>query len=121
MIDFFDNNEYIFYAKLMTNDIDNERFSINDYDEIISIQDIKNILTKYNIGKRNLSLLLGFGEINITRYLNGVVPTLPKSRFLKEILYSPKYYYLILYINQRRINFNAFYKSLIATSKLIEE
>jgi len=121
MIDFFDNNEYIFYAKLMTNDIDNERFSINDYDEIISIQDIKNILTKYNIGKRNLSLLLGFGEITITRYLNGAVPTLPKSRFLKEILYSPKYYYLILYINQRRINFNAFHKSLIATSKLIEE
>ena len=57
--------------------------------EIITVEEIEEILEKYNIGKRPLSLLLGFGEITITRYLEGYLPTPKNSKMLMEILNSP--------------------------------
>ena len=35
---------------------------------------IESIMSKYNIGKRPLSLLLDWGELTITRYLKGMPP-----------------------------------------------
>ena len=37
---------------------------------IIKNTEIKLIIEKYNIGKRPLSIILGLGEVTITRYLN---------------------------------------------------
>ena len=42
---------------------------------LITIDDIYAILKKYNIEKRPLSNLLGFGELTITRYLDGQLPS----------------------------------------------
>ena len=58
--------------------------------EIITKEEISEILTKYGIGKRPLSLLLGFGEITITRYLSGYIPTKKNSLLLKKVLYNPE-------------------------------
>ena len=41
---------------------------------IITISQIEEIIEKYNIGKKPLSLVLGFGEITIIRYLDGMIP-----------------------------------------------
>ena len=35
----------------------------------------KDILRKYKIGKKPLSKLLGWGEVTITRYINGDIPS----------------------------------------------
>ena len=69
--------------------------------EIITQDEIKQIMTKYNIGKRPLSLLLGFGEITITRYLSGYLPTPKNSQNLKKILNSPSDYYSILQLSEK--------------------
>ena len=51
--------------------------------ETVSI--INSIMSKYNIGKRPLSLLLDWGELTITRYLKGMTPKKEYLDFLKNI------------------------------------
>jgi putative zinc finger/helix-turn-helix YgiT family protein len=87
--------------------------------EIITIEEIEEILEKYNIGKRPLSLLLGFGEITITRYLEGYLPTPKNSKMLMKILNSPSDYYSILQMNKDNITKIAFEKSEESTKKLL--
>lgn len=87
--------------------------------EIITKEEIEQILKQYNIGKRPLSLLLNFGEITITRYLDGYIPTPKNSKILKEILYSPSDFYSILQLNKNNIKESAFNKSEAATKKLL--
>ena len=45
-------------------------------ENLVSIEDINKLMEVYNIGKAPLSLALGFGEITITRYLQGQYPSL---------------------------------------------
>lgn len=86
---------------------------------VISKEEIEQILAKYKIGKRPLSLLLGFGEITITRYLNGYIPTKKNSDYLRTILNSPEEYYSVLLANKDLISDNAFVKSSIATKTIL--
>ena len=53
---------------------------------LITISDIKKILEKYNVEKRPLSKLLGFGELTITRYIDGQLPSAKYSDILFEVL-----------------------------------
>ena len=39
-----------------------------NYKNLVTINDIKKLMHIYNIGKNPLSIVLGFGEITITRY-----------------------------------------------------
>lgn len=54
--------------------------------KVISKEEIEEILNKYNIGKKPLSLLLGWGEVTIIRYLDGGVP----DKLHSDVLYSIK-------------------------------
>lgn len=54
----------------------------NDY---IQIEEIKEIIDKYNIEKRPLSKLLGFGEHTIEKYLNGQLPNREYSDLLRKV------------------------------------
>ena len=53
---------------------------------LIQVSEIQAIIDKYSIGKKPLSLVLGLGEITITRYLDGQNPTKDNSELLKNIL-----------------------------------
>lgn len=53
---------------------------------LITISDIRKILEKYDIEKRPLSKLLGFGELTITRYIDGQLPSSKYSDILLDIL-----------------------------------
>ena len=53
---------------------------------LITIPEIKVILEKYNIEKRPLSKLLGLGELTITRYIDGQLPSKKYSDLLFEVL-----------------------------------
>ncbi|NLK75941.1 MAG: hypothetical protein GX288_11740 [Clostridiales bacterium] len=77
------------------------RYDVN-YNEIISTDEIELILARYNIGKKPLAKLLGWGETTIIRYLEGDIPTLEYSNKLKSILYEPEFYYAIL-INRKEV------------------
>jgi len=67
-----------------------------DNDEIITVDEIKQILDTYRIGKKPLAKLLGWGETTIIRYIEGDIPTKEYSNKLKTILYDPEYYYNLL-------------------------
>ena len=54
--------------------------------DLITVDEIHLLLEKYNIEKRPLSKLLGFGEITITRYLEGQLPAKKYSDMLRRLL-----------------------------------
>ncbi|MFX0560648.1 type II TA system antitoxin MqsA family protein [Tepidibacillus infernus] len=70
---------------------------------LISVSEMKLILEKYDVGKRPLSLLLGWGEGTLTRYLDGDIPTKQYSDILKKILNDPNYLKEILVQNKNNI------------------
>ena len=58
---------------------------------LITVPEISKILKKYNIEKRPLSKLLGMGELTITRYLDGQLPSKRYSDLLYQILNDDRY------------------------------
>lgn len=72
-------------------------------DTNITSEEIMTILRRYNIGKKPLARLLGWGETTILRYIDGDVPTVEYSKKLKAILDDPEYYYEILEHNHNLI------------------
>ncbi|NLV16141.1 MAG: DUF4065 domain-containing protein [Syntrophomonadaceae bacterium] len=67
---------------------------------IISLEKILEIPRKYNIGKRPLSLLLGWGEMTFTRYCDGDMPTKQYSDMLQKIYGDPAFYLSFLEENK---------------------
>lgn len=88
-------------AELYVGDIADENLKAL-YDEyrlqndIISLEKILEIPRKYGIGKRNLSKLLGWGEITFSRYCEGYIPTKEYSDKLRKIYDKPEYFLSIL-------------------------
>lgn len=84
---------------------------------LITINEIEEILEKYNIGKKPLSILLGWGENTIIRYLKGDFPNKKYSEVLSSILKSPDYMYMLLEENKSNITSKAYDK---CKSRVIE-
>lgn len=80
-------------------------------DTTITSEEIISILRRYNIGKKPLARLLGWGETTILRYIEGDIPTCEYSKRLRVILEDPEYYYEILENNQELITGVAYRKS----------
>lgn len=85
---------------------------------IVSIDDIKNLMRIYNIGKAPLSYALGFGEITISRYLQGQIPSKEYSNIIKNALESPDYMIRLLNDNRDKIGGTAYEKSMKAALEL---
>ncbi|MEO1783455.1 type II toxin-antitoxin system antitoxin SocA domain-containing protein [Thermodesulfobium sp. 4217-1] len=66
--------------------------SYRQKNNIISLEKILEIPKRYNIGKRPLSLLLGWGEMTFSRYCDGDMPTNQYSEILQRIYDDPAYY-----------------------------
>ena len=60
--------------------------------DIVPLEVILKIPEKYAIGKRPLSLLLGWGEQTFSRYCDGDMPTKQYSDILKRIYAEPELY-----------------------------
>jgi uncharacterized phage-associated protein len=88
--------------------------------DIISLEKILEIPQKYNIGKRPLSLLLGWGEMTFTRYCDGDMPTKQYSDVLQKIYDNPAFYMSILEENKGNLKSQiAYEKSKRTTLKLL--
>lgn len=88
--------------------------------DIISLEKIQEIPKKYNIGKENLSLLLGWGATTFSRYCDEYVPTKQYSDILQRIYDEPKYYLRCLNLNKEKLKSETSYeKSKKATELLI--
>lgn len=87
-------------------------------ENLITVEEIQHILDIYSIGKRPLSILLGWGELTLTRYLDGAIPTKQYSERLFEILRTPEIMESLLEDNKESIAQNAYKKSKEAIEKI---
>lgn len=87
---------------------------------LIPLDMILAIPKKYAIGKRPLSLLLGWGEQTFSRYCDGDLPTRQYSDVLFRVYREPSYYLHILETNKDNLRSAATYeKSRKAVEKLL--
>lgn len=86
---------------------------------IISIMEIKNILIKYSISDKELSLLLGWKSDTLKRYLNGDMPLNDHSNVLEKIYESIDYYSIVLQTNRGRLDAISYSKSRQAVRNLL--
>lgn len=70
----------------------------------------------FKIGKRPLSLLLGWGEQTFSRYCDGDMPTKQYSDILKRIYEDPIYYLSVLEDNKDRLKSMISYEKSKATT-----
>ena len=87
-------------------------------EEIITVEDIERLMKLYNIGKAPLSLALGFGEVTITRYLAGQVPSKEYSDIMLHALASASYMKELLDQNREKIGETAYKKAYTAATQL---
>ena len=85
---------------------------------IVSIDGIKKMMEIYKIGKAPLSYALGFGEITITRYLDGQIPSKEYSDIIKNALLSPHFMKEKLYENKEKIADTAYKKAYNAATNI---
>ena len=85
---------------------------------LVSIEDIERLMKIYKIGKAPLSLALGFGEITITRYLEGQVPSKEYSDVMKKAMTSPSYMRERLAENKDKLTDAAYNKAIAAANSL---
>ncbi len=78
---------------------------------IVALDIILAIPEKYAIGKRPLSLLLGWGEQTFSRYCDGDMPTKQYSDILARIYNEPVFYSELLEVNKGNL------KSVLAYEK----
>ncbi len=88
---------------------------------LITIPEIMMILEKYNIEKRPLSKLLGFGELTITRYIDGQLPSKKYSDILYKILTDEQKMKKLAVENKEAVSTLTFDKVLQAILKCEEE
>ncbi len=85
---------------------------------LISVNDIRKLMDIYHIGKAPLSIALGFGEITISRYLDGQMPSKAYSNVIKEALSSPEYMETLLNQNREKVGETAYKKAMKAIAEL---
>ena len=85
---------------------------------LITISEIKELLHKYNIGKKPLSKLLGWGDITVSRYIDGQIPTKMYSEKLKS-LNDPIEFYKLLEDNRDKITVEAYKNAIKMKDKIL--
>lgn len=88
------------------------------YTGIVSIDDIAKLPKLYKIGKAPLSLALGFGEVTITRYLSGQMPSKEYSDIMRKALSSPGFMKEQLNANRQKLTPAAYNKAMDAATQL---
>lgn len=86
---------------------------------IISHERIMELPKKYGIGKRPLSLLLGWGEMTFSRYYDGDMPTKQYSDVLQRIYNDPNAYLTLLERSKANLTQTAYEKSKRTTEELL--
>ncbi len=81
---------------------------------------IKALPKKYHIGKRPLSLLLGWGEVTYSRYIEGHIPSASYSDTIQRLFDSPAEYEQLLEKNKALISDRAYRSSKKAVKTVIE-
>ncbi|MBQ7016864.1 MAG: DUF4065 domain-containing protein [Firmicutes bacterium] len=87
-------------------------------ENIVSVEEIEKLMDVYHIGKAPLSYALGFGEITITRYLAGQMPSKEYSDTIRRALESPRFMKEKLEENREKVGEAAYKKAVKAIKDL---
>lgn len=109
----------IYVGEINDYNIDSLHAAIRMTENLITIGEINNILEKYKIGKKPLSLLLGWAEVTIIRYLKGDLPSKEYSDLLKTILDDPREMSTILEKNKLNITDIAYRRCRAAIDEIL--
>ena len=85
---------------------------------IISTDEIEKLGKIYNLGKAPLSMALGFGEVTITRYLAGQIPSKEYSDTMRAALSNTKVMRELLESNRDKLADAAYRKAVSAIEEL---
>lgn len=85
---------------------------------LVTVEDIEKLMKIYKIGKAPLSLALGFGEVTLTRYLEGQIPSKEYSDVIRSALTSPAYMKQKLIENRGRLTDAAYKKAMGAAESI---
>ncbi len=111
-------NKEIYDKDVFTENIIKANDELRKQTGLIRTEEIIDITNKYKIGNKSLSLVLGFGEIQIDRYLKSGNPSKEHSDILKSVYKNPFMYEMYLLDNKDKISENVFKKSLSATKQI---
>lgn len=107
----------VYVAKLEDDNLKALYDVYREKNDIISLEEIRAIPKKYGIGKRPLSLLLGWGEHTFSRYCDGDIPTKQYSEILRKISSDPRYYLSLLESNREKLMSDKTYKKSMTVTK----
>lgn len=93
----------IYLEEIIDYNLNQLYFEYRKKNDIIHLDQIREIPKRYNIGKRPLSLLLGWGELTFSRYFDGDLPSKQYSDVLKSIYNEPAFYLQLLEKNKDRL------------------
>ena len=79
--------------------------------EVISVEELNELLSRYAIGKKPLAALLGWGATTVLRYGSGVCPAGEYGTHLKRLYEEPLFYLEVLEENKDRLTPVAYKKS----------
>lgn len=79
--------------------------------EVISVEELNELLSRYAIGKKPLAALLGWGATTVLRYGSGVCPAGEYGTHLKKLYLEPLFYLEVLEENKDRLTPVAYKKS----------
>ena len=85
---------------------------------IVTVQDIEKLMKVYKIDKVSLSLVLGFSEITIPRYLKNQIPSKEHSDIMKAVLTSPTYMKEQLIENREKFPQATYQKTMAAADRM---
>lgn len=87
---------------------------------LIDLNQISEILGKYNIGKEVLADIAGFGKVTIKRYYDGFIPSREYSDVLIKILNDEQYYIRLVEEHKDKLKDVAYRKIILQYNRLIE-
>lgn len=79
--------------------------------EVISVEELKELLSRYAIGKKPLAALLGWGATTVLRYADGITPVGEYGTHLKKLYEEPLFYLEVLEEHKDRLTPVAYKKS----------
>ena len=79
--------------------------------EVISVEELNELLSRYAIGKKPLAALLGWGATTVLRYAEGLCPAGEYGTHLKKLYEEPLFYLEVLEENKDRLTPVAYKKS----------
>lgn len=87
---------------------------------IISLEEISELLGKYDVGKETLAEVAGFGKVTIKRYYDGVIPAKEYSEVLYQMLNNETFFMESAKNNQSKLKEVAYRKIVARYKRLCE-